>query len=180
VIVDINILQKIFVLEKEATCIVKELNSEVAFFWSYEPKKVAVSGNTGSAPLIDSRVIRDYTSDGSVWSETGSSDLRSDAKLDAHCALPETDQMTDGAKRHLYCHSEAAGLDTFLLLGIAYCKASQAGEYRRSTSKWGLVLFWTKVNVWSSYSKREHALIAIWILMIAVASLAPYHWAIPL
>jgi len=32
---------------------------------------VVVSGNTGSAPLIDSKVIRDRASDGSVWSEEG-------------------------------------------------------------------------------------------------------------
>jgi len=33
---------------------------------------VVVSGNTGSAPLIGSKVIRDRASDGSVWNEKGS------------------------------------------------------------------------------------------------------------
>jgi len=33
---------------------------------------VVVSGNTGSAPLIGFKVIRDRASDGSVWSEKGS------------------------------------------------------------------------------------------------------------
>jgi len=32
---------------------------------------VAASGNTGSAPLIDSKVIRDRVSDISGWSEKG-------------------------------------------------------------------------------------------------------------
>ena len=49
---------------------------------------VAVSGNTGSAPLIGSKVIRDRVSNESVWSEKGSSDPRPDAKSDANCVRP--------------------------------------------------------------------------------------------
>jgi len=41
---------------------VNELNSESTFFQNYEQKMVAVSGNTGSAPLIGSKVIRDHAS----------------------------------------------------------------------------------------------------------------------
>jgi len=51
--------------------VVKELNNVLTFFWSYEQRMVVVSGNTGSAPLIGSKVIRDRATDGSVWSETG-------------------------------------------------------------------------------------------------------------
>jgi len=51
--------------------VVKELNSKLTFFWSYEQRMVVVSRNTGSAPLIGSKVIRDRASDGSVWSEKG-------------------------------------------------------------------------------------------------------------
>ena len=47
----------------------KELNSELTFVGSYEQRKVAISGNKGSAPLIGSKVIPDRASDGSVWSE---------------------------------------------------------------------------------------------------------------
>jgi len=36
---------------------------------------VAVSGNTGLAPLIGSNVIRDRASDESVWREKGPSDM---------------------------------------------------------------------------------------------------------
>jgi len=42
---------------------------------------IAVSENTGSAPLIDSSVIRDRVSDGSIWREKGSLDPRFDTKL---------------------------------------------------------------------------------------------------
>jgi len=44
---------------------------------------VFVSGNTGSAPLIDSKVIRDRAYNRSVWNENGSSEPRSDTKSDA-------------------------------------------------------------------------------------------------
>jgi len=43
-----------------------------------------ISGNTGSGPLICSNVIWDRALGGSIWSEKGSSDLRSDAKSDAN------------------------------------------------------------------------------------------------
>ena len=49
----------------------KELNSDLTFFGVYEQRMVAVSGNTGSAPLIGSKVIWEHTSGGSVWSEKG-------------------------------------------------------------------------------------------------------------
>ena len=48
----------------------KDLNSELTFFLIHG-QKIAVSGNTGSAPLISSKVICDRASDGSVWSEKG-------------------------------------------------------------------------------------------------------------
>jgi len=62
---------------------------------------VAVSGNTGSTPLIGSKVIRDRASDGFVWSEKGSLDPRSDAKSDANCVRSETDRTPDGTKKRL-------------------------------------------------------------------------------
>jgi len=46
----------------------KKLDSELNFFWGYEQKMVPVSGNTGTAPLIGSKVIWDRASDRSVWS----------------------------------------------------------------------------------------------------------------
>ena len=49
--------------------VVKELNSELTFFWSYLQRVVVVSGNTGLTPLIGFKVIRDGVSAGSVWSE---------------------------------------------------------------------------------------------------------------
>ena len=49
----------------------KELNSELTFLCSYEQRMVVVSGNTGSAPKIGSKVIRDRASNRSVWSERG-------------------------------------------------------------------------------------------------------------
>jgi len=42
--------------------VVKELNSELTFFWSYGQRMVVVSGNTGSAPLLGSKAIRDRAS----------------------------------------------------------------------------------------------------------------------
>jgi len=57
---------------------------------------VAVSGNTGSAPLIGSEVIRDRESNGSIWSEKGTSDPRSDAKSDVIYIWSETDRTPDG------------------------------------------------------------------------------------
>ena len=53
---------------------------------------VAVSGNTSSAPLIGSKDIQDRVSDGSVWSEKGPSDPRSDAKSDTNCVWSEPDR----------------------------------------------------------------------------------------
>ena len=49
----------------------KEFNSELTFFRSYEQSMIAVSRNMGSAPLIGSKVIRARASGGSVWSEKG-------------------------------------------------------------------------------------------------------------
>ena len=49
----------------------KESNSELTFFRSYEQRMVVVSGNTGSAPLIGSKVVRDRVPNRSVWSEKG-------------------------------------------------------------------------------------------------------------
>jgi len=62
---------------------------------------VDVSRNTGSAPLIGSKVIRDRAPGGSVWRKKGSSDPRSDAKSDANCVRSAAERMPDGAKRHL-------------------------------------------------------------------------------
>jgi len=45
---------------------VQELKSELAFFKSYEQRMVVLSGNTGPAPLIGSKVILDRASDGTV------------------------------------------------------------------------------------------------------------------
>ena len=50
---------------------VKELNSELTLFWGNEQRMVVLFGNTGSVPLIGSKVIQDRTSHGSVWSEKG-------------------------------------------------------------------------------------------------------------
>ena len=55
---------------KERQSVMKELNSELTCFWSHEQEVVAVSGYTGSRPLIGSKVIRDR--DGFIWSEKGS------------------------------------------------------------------------------------------------------------
>jgi len=79
----------------------KELNSELTFFSSYEQRMVVVSRNTGSAPLIGSKAIQDRASDGSVWSEKGPRNLRSDAKSDAKCVRSETDRTSDGVKKRL-------------------------------------------------------------------------------
>jgi len=57
--------------------------------------------DTGSAPLISSKVIRDRASDRSIWCEKGSSDPMSDAKLDAKCVCSGADQMPNGVKRRL-------------------------------------------------------------------------------
>jgi len=61
-----------------------------------------VSGNTGSEPLIGSKVIRDRGSDESIWSEKGSLNPSSDAKSDINCVRSESDRMPDGVERHLH------------------------------------------------------------------------------
>jgi len=53
---------------------VNDLSCGLPFFRNYDQKMATVSGNTVSAPLIASNVIRDHTSDRSIWSEKGFSD----------------------------------------------------------------------------------------------------------
>jgi len=55
---------------------------------------VVVAGNTGSAPLIGSKVIRDRASDGSVWSEKGPR-IPSTPQPDQSCVRSEVDQMPE-------------------------------------------------------------------------------------
>jgi len=62
---------------------------------------VGVFGNTGSALLIGSKVIRDRASVRSIWSEKGSSDPQSDTKSDANCVWSEADRTPDGVRSHL-------------------------------------------------------------------------------
>ena len=64
---------------------------------------VAISGYTGSAPLVGSKVIWDRASGGSIWSEQGSSDPRSNVKSSANCVWSEAYWTPDGVKmkRHL-------------------------------------------------------------------------------
>jgi len=50
---------------------VKELSSGLLFLWEYEQWWFFVSGNTGLAPLIGSKVIRAQMVDGSIWSARG-------------------------------------------------------------------------------------------------------------
>jgi len=64
-------------------------------------KTIAVSGNTGLAPLIGSKLVSDRALDGSVWREKGFSDPKSDTKPDANCIRTEADWAPLGAKRHL-------------------------------------------------------------------------------
>jgi len=65
------------------------------------PKMVTISGDTGSAPLFRSKLIRDCTHNGSIWSQKGSSDSRYDAKSDANCVRSDANRTYDGVKRHL-------------------------------------------------------------------------------
>jgi len=51
-----------------------------------------VSRNTGSTPLIGSKVIRDRASDGSVWSEKGPR-ISPTPEPDQSCVRSEVDQM---------------------------------------------------------------------------------------
>ena len=65
---------------KERHPVVKELNTGLTFFRDYEQEMVAISGNTGSAPVIGSS---GWASDRSICSEKGSSSPGSDAKQDS-------------------------------------------------------------------------------------------------
>lgn len=76
----------------------KELNSGLTFFESYEQKMVADSGNTGSVSLIGPNVIWDRALGRSFRSKKGFSDPRNDAKSGANCARFEADQAPDGVK----------------------------------------------------------------------------------
>ena len=76
---------------KEMQLVAKELNCELTFFLNYEQKMVAVSRNTGSAPLTGSRIIWDHALDGSVWSKKDSPHSRSGAKSDTNCVRSESD-----------------------------------------------------------------------------------------
>jgi len=55
---------------------------------------VAVSGNTGSAPLIGSKVIRDRAFGGSIWSENGTR-MRPTPETDQFCVRSEVNQMPE-------------------------------------------------------------------------------------
>jgi len=79
---------------------------------------VIISGNTGSATLIDPELIQDRGSDGSIWSEKESSDPNSDAKSDANCVRCEADRTPDEVKRRLESftqRSQGASLGDSLL-----------------------------------------------------------------
>jgi len=52
---------------------------------------VVIYGNTGSVPLIGSKVIRDRACDGSVWSEKGPR-IRATPKPDQSCVRSGADQ----------------------------------------------------------------------------------------
>ena len=90
--------------------VVKELNSELNFFWSYEQRMVVVSGNTGSAPLVGSKIIRDRASDVSVWSENGPR-IRPTPEPDQSCNQSEADRTPEWSEKapleigFRFCHS---------------------------------------------------------------------------
>jgi len=68
---------------------------------------VAVSANTGSEPLIGSKVNRDRASYRYVWSEKASLDSRSNAKSGANSVRSVSDRTLfapDGVKRRLECY----------------------------------------------------------------------------
>jgi len=71
---------------------------------------VTISGNTDSAPLIGSEVIQNCRSDGSVWSEKGSSDPRFDTKPDTNCDRSEADRTSHGVKRYLKPEACSSGM----------------------------------------------------------------------
>ena len=59
---------------------------------------VVVSGNTGSAPLIGSTVIRDRACDGSVWSEKGPR-IHPTPEPDQSCVQSEVDKMPEWSRK---------------------------------------------------------------------------------
>jgi len=59
---------------------------------------VAVSGNTGSVPLIGSKVIRDRASDGSICSEKGPQ-IRPAPEPDQFCVWSEADQTPEWSEK---------------------------------------------------------------------------------
>jgi len=64
----------------------------------------AVSGNTGSAPLIGSKVIWDRESNSFVWNETRPLDPRLDTRcvgFEVDWAHFARDLASDGVERHL-------------------------------------------------------------------------------
>jgi len=62
---------------------------------------VALSGKHRFGTLIDSEVIRDRASNGSVWSGRVSLDSRSDGKSGPNSVRSEVDRMPDGVKERL-------------------------------------------------------------------------------
>jgi len=59
---------------------------------------VVVSGNTGSAPLIGSKVIWDRSSDGSVWREKGPQ-IRPTPEPDQSCVQSEADKTLEWSEK---------------------------------------------------------------------------------
>jgi len=59
---------------------------------------IAISGNTSSAPLIGSTVIRDRASDGSVWSEKGPR-IHPMPEPDQSCVRSEVDQTPECSEK---------------------------------------------------------------------------------
>jgi len=61
---------------------------------------VVVSGNTGSAPLIGSKVIQDRVYDGFVWSEKGPRIY--DSMPNQTQTASEADRTSDGMKKSAF------------------------------------------------------------------------------